>query len=221
MAVKKSGVWRVESEVEGRCIIIGASPECDTEIISEKVNQDDCIVCADGGYKYALSAGIEPDIIIGDFDSSEFPENLECEKIKLPVHKDDTDTMYCVRECIDRGYREFLLFGMTGGRTDHTYANFCTLLYLSQRDIKASLFDSENEIFVMTSGKRVIENKKEHIFSIFPFGCEKCTVSLDGFEYGLENGILNAEFPLGVSNVIKSDEAKITLHEGSAICMLR
>ena len=61
----------------------------------------------------------------------------------------------------------------------------------------------------------------EGIFSIFPFGCEKCTVSFDGFEYGLENGILNAEFPLGVSNVIKSDEAKITLHEGSAICMLR
>lgn len=211
----------MESEAKGRCIIIGASPECDTDMIKGNVLADDFVVCADGGYKYALMAGIKPDMIIGDFDSSEFPENSECEKIKLPVHKDDTDTMYCVKECIKRGYKEFLLFGMTGGRLDHTCANFSTLLYLSERDVKATLFDSENEIFVMTSGQKVIENKKEHIFSMFPFGCEACTVSLEGFEYGLDHGILKADFPLGVSNVIKSDEAKITLHDGSLICMLR
>lgn len=204
-----------------RCVIIGASPECDTKMLSSKVSRNDFIVCADGGYEYAVSAGIKPDMVIGDFDSSEFPKDLECEKIRLPVHKDDTDTMYCVKECIKRGYKDFLLFGMTGGRIDHSYANFCTLLYLSERDIKASVFDSENEIFVMTSGTRVIGNKTGHIFSIFPFGCGKCTVSLDGFEYGLEKSVLNADFPLGVSNVVRSDEAKITLHEGSAICMLR
>ena len=96
----------MESEVKERCVIIGASPVCDTDMIKKSVCESDFVVCADGGYKYAFAANVKPDLIIGDFDSAEFPENVKCDIVKLPVHKDDTDTMYCVRECMKMGYKE-------------------------------------------------------------------------------------------------------------------
>ena len=139
----------MESGVKERCVIIGASPVCDTEMIKKSVRESDFVVCADGGYKYALMAGIKPDLIIGDFDSAEFPENVKCDIVKLPVHKDDTDTMYCVRECVKMGYKTILLFGMTGGRLDHTFANFCTLLYTAENGVNAKMLDGENMIFAM------------------------------------------------------------------------
>ena len=211
----------MESEVKEQCVIIGASPVCDTEMIKKSVRESDFVVCADGGYKYALMAGIKPDLIIGDFDSAECPENVKCDIVKLPVHKDDTDTMYCVRECVKMGYKTILLFGMTGGRLDHTFANFCTLLYTAENGVNAKMLDGENMIFAMTEGmKEVLEKKKGHIFSIFPFGCESCEVTLDGFEYPLKEGILKANFPLGVSNCVISERAEIHLHKGSTICIM-
>ena len=204
-----------------RCVIIGASPFCDADVLKKNIRESDFIVCADGGYKYALSAGVKPNLIIGDFDSSEFPENIGCDTVRLPVHKDDTDTMYCVRECMKMGYKDILLFGVTGGRLDHTFANFCTLLYAAENSVNARIIDGENIIFAMTQGmKENIENMKNHIFSIFPFGCKSCKVTLDGFEYPLDEDILKVDTVLGTSNSILSDHAEIILHEGNEICIL-
>ncbi len=204
-----------------RCVIIGASPFCDADVLKKNIRESDFIMCADGGYKYALSAGVKPDMIIGDFDSSEFPENIRCDIVRLPVHKDDTDTMYCVRECMKMGYKDILLLGVTGGRLDHTFANFCTLLYTAENAVNAKIIDGENIIFAMTQGmKENIENMQGHIFSIFPFGCESCKVTLDGFEYPLDEDILKVDTVLGTSNSILSDHAEIILHEGNAICIV-
>ena len=204
-----------------RCVIIGASPFCDADVLKKNIRESDFIMCADGGYKYALSAGVKPDMIIGDFDSSEFPENIRCDIVRLPVHKDDTDTMYCVRECMKMGYKDILLLGVTGGRLVHTFANFCTLLYTAENAVNAKIIDGENIIFAMTQGmKENIENMQGHIFSIFPFGCESCKVTLDGFEYPLDEDILKVDTVLGTSNSILSDHAEIILHEGNAICIL-
>ena len=207
--------------MKDRCVIIGASPVCDTAVIKNHVHESDFVVCADGGYQYALKADRKPDLIIGDFDSSEFPQNMKCDIIKLPVHKDDTDTMYCVKECMKMGFKEILLLGMTGGRLDHTFANFCTLLYTAENAVHAKILDGENTIFAMTKGmKEIIENKKGHIFSIFPFGCKSCQVTLDGFEYPLNEGTVKVNTVLGTSNSVISDHAEIILHDGNAICIL-
>ncbi len=199
-----------------RCIIIGSSPETDTETIQKNIGKNDFVVCADGGRIFTEKIGLIPDMIIGDFDSSPFPKDFQGEIIKLPKMKDDTDTMYCVKECIKRGYHHFTLFGMLGGREDHTYANLCTLLYLSRCGCTARLVGAEREILI-TESQTKIDHQNGLMFSIFPFGCEKCVVSLHGFLYELEKGTLTADFPLGVSNEIVSDSAIVTVHEGTAV----
>lgn len=47
--------------------------------------------------------GIKPDLIIGDFDSSDVPDT-DIKTIILPVRKDDTDTFFAVKYAIKQGF---------------------------------------------------------------------------------------------------------------------
>ncbi len=239
-----------------KCVIIGASPLISPDIIRENIKSGDFVVCADGGCQASAAAGIVPQLVIGDFDSCIQPDADQlpsvCEVIQLPREKDDTDTMYCVRTCIDRGYGEFVLLGMTGGRCDHTYANFCVLLYLAQRGCSAVMKDAYTEIRAAVEGSVLyfdptgkllsgdqgtfaresdsVPEDKENSgrredmsgvkFSVFPFGCEECEVTLRGFQYELERGVLRSEFPLGISNEFTSGKAEVYVHRGSALLMV-
>ncbi len=203
-----------------RCFIIGSAPHSDISEGVKQIEPNDFVVCADGGYLFAQKQGITPDLIVGDFDSSPVPQNFTGEMIQLPVMKDDTDTMYCLKECMKRGYRDFVLLGMTGGREDHTYANLCTLMYAFKHGARAKLTDGKSEIFLAENECVRISDKKGCTFSVFPFGCGQCTVSLKGFLYGLTEGTLEASFPLGVSNEVTSDLAEVTVSDGTALIFL-
>ena len=200
-----------------RCVVIGASPETDARLIREMAGEDDFIACADGGYIFAEKAGLSPDIIIGDFDSSEHPGRPGCEVITLPVRKDDTDTMYVLKECLCRGFVSFLLLGMTGGSPDHTFANITALSFLCEHGAVGTIADKNGLITVRTAGTMTIQGRTGARFSIFPFGCGSCTVTLRGFSYELDSGTLNESFPLGVSNCITDDNAMVRIESGKAL----
>ena len=87
-----------------RCIVIGSMPvDFDLKSI---ITPDDFIFCADGGYVHAEKQGIEPDVIVGDFDSSAQPSATKAQVIKLPCEKDDTDTYYIARQIVKQGYTQ-------------------------------------------------------------------------------------------------------------------
>lgn len=199
-----------------RCVIISGAPCADIAFFKNRISDDDFVICADAGYVYAVNAGITPDLIVGDFDSSPVPDN-DIETIILPVHKDDTDTMSAVREGIKRGCDRFVFLAATGGREDHTFANLSILLYLKHRNCSGEILTDKTRIFLVENEQVTIENQKDRTFSIFPFACKSCGVSLSGFYYPLSCYTLTAEFPLGVSNVITSDKACVNVSGGAAI----
>ena len=200
-----------------RCVIIGASPDTDIRLLKENILPEDFVVCADGGWLFAKKAGITPELIIGDSDSSDFPEDAFCEEIRLPVHKDDTDTLYCIKECLKRGFWDFLLLGMTGGREDHTFANYSALLYIASRGATGKIIDKKGLCEVVNNNHLTIVNKRGYGFAVFPFGCEKCRVTLKGFLYETDKAELTADFPIGVSNRIVSDNAFVQAEDGSVL----
>ena len=66
-----------------KCYIICGGPE---SFDSAKIDKDSYIICADSGYDKALSSGISPDLVIGDFDSIEaVPSGVKV--IKAPTNK--------------------------------------------------------------------------------------------------------------------------------------
>lgn len=202
-----------------RCVIISGSPDTNVEEIKSLCTSDDFIVCADSGYSFAKKAGLTPNLIIGDFDSlkEELPQNTEV--VKLNTHKDDTDTEHCVMECIRRGYKDFLLLGSIGGRTDHTFANIATLAFLSEYNYSGIARNNGEEIRILKEGSYEMNNKKGLIFSVFPYGCESVNVTYKGAEYMLNNKTLTYNVSRGISNVFVDDEAEITINRGRAILL--
>lgn len=206
-------------EKKMRCVIISGSPDTNVEEIKSLCTSDDFIVCADSGYSFAKKAGLTPNLIIGDFDSlkEELPQNTEV--VKLNTHEDDTDTEHCVMECIRRGYKDFLLLGSIGGRTDHTFANIATLAFLSEYNYNGIARNNGEEIRILKEGSYEMNNKKGLIFSVFPYGCESVNVTYKGAEYMLNNKTLTYNVSRGISNVFVDDEAEITINRGRAILL--
>ena len=105
-----------------RCVIIGGSEIRNYPLMRSYFRPDDYVIYCDCGLKHAEALGVSPSLIIGDFDSHPKPENME-NVIELPVVKDDTDTIFAVKEAIRRGFSEVLMIGVTGGREDMTLGN--------------------------------------------------------------------------------------------------
>ena len=68
------------------------------------------------------------------------------ETIVLPRRKDDTDTMFAVKEALRRGVTDCLLIGVVGARFDHSFANVSILLYLTSRGARGRIIDDYSEI---------------------------------------------------------------------------
>ena len=177
---------------------------------------EDLVIAADAGYRTCRELGIVPDLLLGDCDSMEQPEDF-ANIHRSPVEKDDTDTMLAVKTGLEQGCGEFYLYGGTGGRRlDHTLANLQTLLYLRRRGARGYLYDND---FVWT----VIENETIRVdktvewglLSVFCLGDRARGVTETGVQYPLQGAELTAEFPLGVSNHILEPVAMVGVETGA------
>ncbi|MFR6086844.1 MAG: hypothetical protein ACLUIX_06135 [Oscillospiraceae bacterium] len=80
------------------CYIFGAG---DFDGLEEQPGAEDYVIAADGGYTACRRAGVEPQLLLGDFDSlAEVPALPHVERV--PVEKDDTDMMLAIK----RGWSE-------------------------------------------------------------------------------------------------------------------
>ena len=171
------------------------------------------MLCADSGLRLAASLGITPDLVLGDFDSlGEIPSDLP--HIVAPVEKDDTDTLLAVRYALEKGYRNFRIYGAFGGRLDHTLANLQTLRFLHSQGAEGILIGTNDFLTLQASGTR--QYPKLEGFSLSVFAAEhECTgVTLSGVYYPLTDATLTNTFPIGISNIITDDCAEITCGTG-------
>lgn len=177
---------------------------------------DDLVIAADAGYETCRAADITPDVILGDFDSMDAPAQGPG-VIRLPVEKDDTDTMAAVKLGLERGCEEFFIYGGTGGkRLDHTLANLQTLLYLRRRGARSFLYDDAFIWTVIENESITIEQTVEWgLLSVFCLGDRAEGVFERGVQYPLEDAVLTAEFPLGVSNHILESRAEVRVDRGA------
>ena len=137
-----------------RCVIIGNAPICDFEKCKSYFKSDDYFVFCDGGLKHKEGLGVEPDFIVGDFDSYKMPKITD-NMLVLPTVKDDTDTFAAVKLMLDKGYREFLFVGVNGERLDHTLGNISILLYLKNHNAVGVIVDDYSEMFLLKDSAKI------------------------------------------------------------------
>lgn len=176
------------------------------------ISPDDYILAADGGFDFALRLGLTPNVLVGDMDSiSSVPDNLEV--IRLPKDKDDTDTHYCAKLALQRGYDSVTIAGGMTGRLDHTLANLHTLAFLTNNGARACMLDKNSGIY-MCKDRLELEPETGHTLSMFAYGGAAHGVSISGVKFPLNNATLTPDFPWGVSNVAASAIVNITVNEG-------
>lgn len=72
---------------EKACYIVGAGS---FEKLDSLPQEGDLVIAADGGYAYLKQLGIQPDVLLGDFDSLEYVPEHDHILRHSPI-KDDTD----------------------------------------------------------------------------------------------------------------------------------
>lgn len=178
------------------------------------------VICADVGYKKALTAGVVPQVLVGDFDSMEKPTDLpdSVTLLTVPCEKHDTDTMLACSIAVEKLCTSLLIIGGTGGRADHGLSNILYLESLSKRGVHALLTDGENRIQVLQNDSVTLPDRGGY-FSIMSL-TDTCTVTLSGCRYPLTHEELCREEPYAVSNlVLPGKEAVVTVESGVAVVM--
>lgn len=178
------------------------------------VGEDDFIIAADKGFRYLQNLGITPDLVIGDFDSlGHTPSGRNI--IVLPCEKNDTDMGAAVAEGVERGYKNFILYGATGGRPDHTLANIQLISLLSSRGMNAIIDARETSFTSITDGGIIFGEGAKGTMSVFSHSDISCGVTVSGLKYGLKNGTLKNTYALGVSNEFIGAKSEISVARGT------
>lgn len=199
-----------------RCVIVGGADINNYEYINSCLHNDDFIVFCDSGLKHLDALQVSPGLIVGDFDSHNNP-NLEVETIVLPCEKDDTDTVFAVKEALKRGFDEFLLIGVIGARLDHTLGNVSILMYLDSLSKKGVIIDDYSEMEIVSKEPAFIEDSFAY-FSLINVSGKAKGVVIENAKYPLDNAEITCEYQYGISNeVIKGEIAKVSVSDGQLL----
>jgi len=195
------------------CYIVGAG---DFNGLPHPPRPEDLLIAADAGYAALLRFHLEPNLIIGDFDSMERPEGGNV--LALNPIKDDTDLAAAVREGLNRGYTCFHIYGGLGGkRLSHTLANLQLLAWLSQRGAEGFLFGEGITVTAITNGSHCFQKEATGYLSVFAHNDICSGVTETGLKYPLDEATLANAVPLGISNEFIGEESCVSVREGTLI----
>lgn len=213
--------------MNGKCIVIGAGDLTMGEISR---GEEDYVIAVDGGLSYCGILGVEPDKIIGDFDSVSEQEREAIRTLQeqmpelvmqIPCEKDDTDMLTALKYGLELGYTDFRIYAGTGGRFDHTLANIQCLLYLKNRGAVGYLVDGTGMMLVIQNEAVHFQKSLEGYLSLFSLGKEAKGVTIRGMKYSLESYTLTNDYPIGISNEFIGEESSIEVEDGELVCMIQ
>lgn len=175
------------------------------------------VIAADGGYRSLQQIHLEPDLIVGDFDSlGTIPSGSHVRS--FPPEKDDTDMALAVRIGWDRGFRHFRLYGGSGDRLDHFLANLQLIARISKLGGRAVLVCPDVDIYAITNDTLSFPHPRAGtILSVFSHGTTAQGVTLTGVKYLLDQAELSGDVALGVSNVFTGGPASISVQKGTLL----
>ena len=174
--------------------------------------QYDCIICADGGLEIAEVLGLTPDLLIGDYDSGQLPEDREV--IRLPMEKDMTDSEAALDLAVSEGGETIIILGGLGGRFDHTMGNIGLLAKYCGRLRGLSFVDGYNCVSMLEPGCYEIPGNKYRYMGLVAYGEPVEELTLRGVKYPLTKHTLRDDTSLGVSNEITAPAASLSFTAG-------
>lgn len=196
-----------------RCIVFGALP---VESIPVKPAGDDWVIAADRGYETALSLGITPDVIVGDFDSlGRIPdaENV----IRLNERKDDTDLEHAVTIALEKGCDDFIVYGAVGGKLDHTMGNIAVAHRIALAGGRVLFVGEDSSFTVIRNAAYDFPARDGGRLSVLSLDGAARGVSIRGLSYEVDDIDLPQATTRGVSNAFVGKKAQISVKDGTLL----
>ena len=189
------------------------------ELLRSVAGRVDLVVAADGGARYALDAGIVPDLVVGDMDSlgeaaAQKVEERGALLEHYPIRKDKMDGHLAILAVRDRGATAVDLLCAVGGRFSALLAVPHILLASERVGLRATLVASWGQAFVLENGSRTVSGGPQDSVSVFPFTGPATGVTLEGFDYPLENARLEPGDTLGFHNELIGGAARVSVVDG-------
>lgn len=200
------------------CAIFAAGERVRADIVQAYLSEDTFIITADAGYAFCKACAQTPNLIVGDFDSGVMPKT-DIETVRLNPIKDATDSAVALEEALRRGFRNIVLFGATGGRLDHTFANLDLCAYAKESGASLTIVDDHHVIFTLYNETKKICADQSKYISVFAVG-GAATVTLKDFAYPLLHHTLTPFCGLGVSNETQKDAAEIVAEKGTLLIFI-
>lgn len=185
------------------------------------------VVAADGGALRARALGLEPDVVVGDWDSLPAAE-LErlrargAELIELRPDKDESDTEIALLATVGRGATRVTVLGAFGGRRlDHALANVALLAHPAVAGCDIVLLDGSARASLIAApdgaGRpvtRPLPGRVGDLVSLLPLGGDANGVTTRGLRFSLRHEPLRLGPARGLSNVREAETAEVELDDG-------
>ena len=207
-------------------VLCGGMIEEDFALKVIRDESPDVIIAVDKGLEFLYKHKIEPNLILGDFDSVDKTIISHYQNQgKIPIHqhqseKDASDMELALELCVEMGYQKITILGATGNRLDHFLGSIQSLKLLLDANSEGVILDRQNKIRLLKSDFTLA--KKDAFgkyFSIFPLGGTVENVNLQGAKYPLENYQLTPYTTRCISNEILEKELKVSFDSGIIIFM--
>lgn len=205
--------------------ILGGGPVDLLPDLSDYDIEESIWVGVDRGVYTLLNRGLRPVMAFGDFDSVTGEELSEIEtKVselkKFKPEKDETDMELALDWALKQKPESIRLFGASGGRLDHFFANVQLLIQPLLAEMKTAIFliDKSNILFMKEPGTyQLARNNDKKYISFVPVTHSVEELTLEGFKYPLKDCHISMGSTLCISNELIRDYGTFSFSKGILI----
>ena len=201
-----------------KCVLLCNGEIPDNEKFWQQVKDADLFICADGGANSAKKLGIEPDVIIGDYDSvlQTTLDAFSNSKLIKIEEQDSTDFEKALEYLLKQNATHVDIWGASGHRIDHTMGNLSSLVRYS-RQFKA-YFHSNNSTTFLLPYDFEQKFKLGQTISLLPVPKADFIVT-KGLKWELNSETLELGKRVGTLNKVSEELVKIYYQSGNLFLM--
>ena len=171
-------------------------------IAKNYLNKSGTIICTDGAADKLIDSGKNPDIIIGDFDSTSIKGKKRTGKWIETPDQNKTDLEKTFEWCIMNNIKKIVLLGSSRKREDHTIGNLFTLAKYHD-EIQCEIITNHAKIICVSGENYIFADTNQNISIIATELIE--SITLDGLQYNMKNDSLSPS-ARAISNKAISDK---------------